>query len=70
MKANIQDSAVFKFYSTNLPYQIGDSVKPDENFNSHGCKYFFPMGGTVVSIWEDPEQPVQEPKMCVRIKSL
>ena len=70
MKSNITDNAVFKFHSKNLAFKQEDLVSSDIHFHAHGHDYYFPMGGIVVSIWEDPEQPIQEPKMCVQIKSL
>jgi hypothetical protein len=70
MKIKITHDAVFKFHSKSLPFKHEDFVSSDMIFHSHGHEYFYPVGGKVVSVWEDPEQPVQEPKMCVRIKSL
>ena len=70
MKINITDDAVFKFHSKSLTFKQEDFVSANMNFHSHGHDYYFPMGGIVVSVWEDPEQPIQEPKMCVQIKSL
>jgi hypothetical protein len=70
MKNIAFNNQVFKFHSEKLPYIKGDAVRPDVLLSAHGRDYFFPKGGKVVAIFEDPEQPIQEPKMCVQIKSL
>jgi hypothetical protein len=70
MKQNISDSAVFKFYSLDQPFRTGESVSPNEIFSAYGRSYFFEKGGVIESIFEDPENPIQEPKMCVRIRSI
>lgn len=66
----VSDSATFKFNSINLQYKEGDFINSSEVFNRYGKYYFFVKGGKVIKIYEDPEKPVQEPKMCVQIKSL
>jgi hypothetical protein len=70
MNIPVTTNAVFKFYSLNQPYKTDDFVSSKEVFYSHGCNYFFPKGGKVIAIFEDPEEPKQEPKICVEIQSL
>ena len=70
MKNKVFDSAVFKFNSLCIPFKKGDSVSPKDVFFAHGICYYFERGGVIESIYIDPERPIQEPKMCVQIKSL
>lgn len=69
MKNIAANNQVFKFHSEKLPYIKGNAVGPDVLLSAYGRDYFYPKGGKVVAIFEDPEKPLQEPKMCVRVKS-